>query len=211
MTEAKPTTTQGTPTEVKPRSRREGGARGGRRGGDRAPRGEKKAAREFEQKTIMIRRVTRVVAGGRRFNFSVAMVIGNGQGSVGVGIGKAGDTAAAIQKAFNDARKNLITVKRTDSGSIPHEVAAKYSAARVMIMPNKGRGIVAGSSLRSVLQLGGIKDVTGKVWSKTKNALTIARATVKALEPFRTTYVPVARKETAHVASASIIEEEVVS
>lgn len=167
------------------RARRPGGpgGRGPRKGGDR--RGaSRKEPREFEQKTIDIRRVTRVVAGGRRFSFSVAMVIGDGKGKVGVGIGKAGDTALAIQKAFNNAKKNLVTLNLTAQNSIPYEVDAKYNSARLMMMPNGGRGIVAGSSVRSVLELAGMRDVTTKIFSRTKNKLNIAKAAIKALDPF---------------------------
>jgi small subunit ribosomal protein S5 len=86
---------------------------------------------------LEIRRVTRVVAGGRRFSFSVTLVAGDRKGRVGVGIGKATDTTLAINKAFNDAKRNMIKVKTTESGSIPHEVTAKYNSGRVMLMPNK--------------------------------------------------------------------------
>lgn len=168
------------------RARRPGGpgGRGPRKGGSDRKGAPRKEVREFEQKTIEIRRVTRVVAGGRRFSFSVAMVIGDGKGKVGVGIGKAGDTALAIQKAFNDAKKNLVTLNLTAQNSIPYEVDAKYNSARLMMMPNGGRGIVAGSSVRSVLELAGMRDITTKIFSRTKNKLNIAKAAIKALEPF---------------------------
>jgi small subunit ribosomal protein S5 len=126
-----------------------------------------------------------VVAGGRRFNFSVAVVIGNRKGAVGVGLGKAGDTAAAIEKAERDARKRLIRVSLTDGASIAHDVAAKYCAASIAISPSPGRGLVAGSSVRSVLELAGVSDVTAKILSRSKNRLNNARATVKALQTLR--------------------------
>lgn len=140
---------------------------------------------EFDNKLIQIRRVTRVVAGGRRFAFSVALVAGNRKGSVGVGIGKAADTAAAIEKATKNAKKNMIKVLLTSGMMIPHEVEAKESSATVMIMPAKGRGMVAGSSVRNVLELAGIKDVRAKILSGSKNKLNNARATIKALEQLR--------------------------
>lgn len=153
----------------------------------RRPRrgGKPRERREFDQKIIAIRRVTRVVAGGRRFAFSVAMVIGDRKGRVGVGVGKAGDTALAIEKSIRDAKKNMITVKRTKGNSIRHDVAAKYCASEVSIMPAKGRGVVAGSSVRNVLELGGITDVTAKIFSRSKNQLNNARAALIALDSLK--------------------------
>jgi small subunit ribosomal protein S5 len=152
------------------------GARGGRPGGKRdMPRSE------FDQKTILLRRVARVIAGGRRFSFSAAIVIGDHKGRVGVGIGKGGDTALAMEKAMRDAKKNMVRVKTTDSMSIPHDVMAKESSGIVSIRPAPERGIVAGSSVKLVLELAGVKDVTAKILSPSKNKLNIARATVKAL------------------------------
>lgn len=115
-----------------------GGERGGRpnRASSRPPR----AKSEFDQRMIAIRRVSRVVAGGRRFSFSVAIIIGNKKGKVGVGLGKAGDTTLAIDKAVRDAKKHMITVSLTKDSSIAHEVSAKYCAARISIMPAHGRG-----------------------------------------------------------------------
>lgn len=135
---------------------------------------------EFEQKILEIRRVTRVAAGGRRFNFSVAIAIGNKNGRIGVGTGKAGDTSFAIQKAVKDAEKNAIDVKMTKNNSIPHQVEAKYNSARVLIIPAKGRGVIAGSALRDLVELGGLGDINGKILSGSKNKLNIARATIKA-------------------------------
>jgi small subunit ribosomal protein S5 len=125
--------------------------------------------------------VARVVAGGRRFSFSVVVVIGDKKGKVGVGTGKASDTALAIEKAVTSAKKHMILVKRTKEGSIPHEVSAKYSSARVSIMPAPGRGLVAGSSVRSVLDLAGVTSITAKLRSGTKNKLNNAQAAILAL------------------------------
>ncbi len=155
-----------------------GGPRG-RGGRDGKPRERVKS--EFDQKAINVRRVARVVAGGRRFSFSVAMVIGDRKGRVGVGLGKAGDMSLAMDKAQKSARKRMVTVKRTKTNSIAHEVEAKESSARVKMMPAPGRGRVAGSAVRIVLELAGVTDVTSKVHSGSKNALNMARATVKAL------------------------------
>ncbi len=166
-----------------------GGARGGssgpggqRRGGDRGGRGSfERPKPEFDQKILAIRRVTRVVSGGRRMSFAVAIAIGDKKGSIGVGTGKAGDTSLAINKAVRSARKQMIKVKITKTGSIPHQVEAKYASARVMIMPNRGRGVVSGSAVRDILNLGGFTNTTSKVMSGSKNKLNIARATIQAL------------------------------
>ena len=152
-----------------------------RRGGRRDDR----ARQEYDQKIISIRRVTRVMAGGRRFSFSVAMVIGNKKGKVGVGIGKAGDTQLAIEKAARSAKKNLIEVPLNKEQRIPHDAHAKYASSEVMVMPAAGRGLVAGSSVRTVLELAGVKDVTAKIFSRSKNKLNNARATVKALKELK--------------------------
>ena len=137
---------------------------------------------EFEQKIISLRRVTRVVAGGRRFSFSVAMVIGDKKGRVGVGIGKSNDTALAIEKAIRNAKANMITVKRTEEGSIPYDVKAKYGSSEVEVRPAPGRGLVAGASVRAVLDFAGVTDVTSKIWTRSKNQINIARATIEALK-----------------------------
>lgn len=166
------------------------GRRGGqdRRNPRRARRGgrrEERARSEFDQKIINIRRVTRVMAGGRRFSFSVAMVIGDRKGKVGVGIGKAGDTQLAIEKAARNAKKNLIVVPLNQDHHIPHNVQIKYAASEVMIIPSSGRGLVAGSSVRTVLELAGVKDVTAKILSRSKNKLNNARAAVEALKQLK--------------------------
>ncbi|HEY1041664.1 MAG TPA: 30S ribosomal protein S5 [Candidatus Paceibacterota bacterium] len=166
---------------------RGGRARLGKDGDRRGPRGKvarEKVKPDFDQKMISARRVTRVVKGGRRFSFSIVLIIGNKRGSVGVGVGKGQDTALAIDKAYNDARKNMINLKLTNDFSIEHSVSAKANSARVELRPNYGRGLVAGSSLRTVMEFAGIQDVSGKVISPSKNSLNIARATIKALEPF---------------------------
>ncbi len=139
---------------------------------------------EYEQKIIDIRRVTRVVKGGRRFSFSVVVVIGNKKGSVGVGIGKATDTALAIEKAIRDAKKNMLKLKLTKTMSVPHESDSKYCSSVVVIRPAKGRGIVAGSSVRTVLEMAGMSEVSGKVLTRSKNKLNNAKATLKALKAF---------------------------
>lgn len=156
-----------------------GDTRGGgaRRGGRRT----EKPRSEFDQKIIQLRRVSRVVAGGRRFSFSATIVAGDRKGRVGVGIGKGGDTALAVEKALRDATRKMIRVRTTDTMSISHDVKAKNSSGIVEIRPAPDRGIVAGSSVKTVLELAGVKDVTAKIFSGSKNKLNIARATIDAL------------------------------
>lgn len=165
-------------------SRTDGG-RPERRGGDRKPRREPRAKPEFDQKIIDIRRVTRVASGGRRFSFAVSIVAGDKRGRVGVGTGKGSDTALAVEKAFRNAKKNLITINLTKTGSIAHEVYAKYSSSRLEIQPAAGKGIVAGSSVRDVINLAGVKDIVAKLRSGTKNKLNNAMAAVEALKMVR--------------------------
>lgn len=163
---------------------RGGAPKGGGRGGPRGSYDRPKS--EFDQKILEIRRVTRVVSGGRRMSFAVSMIIGDRKGSIGVGTGKAADTALAINKAVKSAKRHLLKVKTTKSFSIPHGVEAKYSSAYLMLMPNRDRGIVAGSAIRDILILAGIKNVTSKLFSGSKNKLNIARATVMALSQLKT-------------------------
>lgn len=176
---------QGGAPQRRPRS---GGPRRPRGGEGERRRGGKRVERErseFDQRTLLIRRVARVMAGGRRFSFSAAIVAGDRKGRVGVGIGKGGDTALAIEKALRDAKKNMITLKLTDSMSIRHDVMAKVSSGIVSIRPSPQRGIVAGSSVKLVLELAGVKDVTAKILSPSKNKLNIARATIAALKTLK--------------------------
>ena len=146
---------------------------------------------EFDQKIINIRRVTRVVAGGRRFSFSVALVAGDKKGCVGLGLGKAGDTALAINKALRNAKKNMIKLNLTKTMSIPHELSAKFSSSYVVLMPNKGRGLVAGSVVRDIVKLSGMKDITGKIFSNSKNKLNNAKAVMLALSAISSKYTKI--------------------
>ncbi len=155
---------------------RRGGQRTPRRGG---PRDERRS--EFAQKLIGIRRVARVMAGGRRFNFSAALVLGDKKGRVGVGMGKAADTQLAIEKATRAAKRNMVTLNLTKNRSFHKNVEAKFCASVVEIRPSPGRGLVAGSSVRTVLELGGVSDVTAKILSRSHNPVNNARAAIEAL------------------------------
>jgi small subunit ribosomal protein S5 len=146
-----------------------------------------KPKNDYPQKLIDLARVARVVSGGRRFSFRATLVAGNNKGEVGVGLGKAGDTAKSIGKAFNDARKNAIQIPLTKHNSIPHEVTAKYGSARIVLKPAKeGKGLVAGGAVRIVLMYGGVENASAKILSHSKNKLNNARATIEALKMLKT-------------------------
>ncbi|MCC7436565.1 30S ribosomal protein S5 [Candidatus Nomurabacteria bacterium] len=177
MTDKTSTTKQSTSKRPSGSDRRKGSG-GGKTFADRV--------KDVDQKILDIRRVTRVVAGGRRMSFAVSMVIGDKTGVVGVGTGKGGDTALAIAKALKSAKKNAIKIKKTESHSIPMEVGAKYCSSRVVLFPNKGKGLVAGAAVRDILIIAGVRDVTSKVLSGSKNKLNTAKAVIKALGPIST-------------------------
>src|SRR3989338_8320382 len=158
-----------TPVIPTPKVRENRGGDRGKRSNRRSSRRDPRAKPEFDQKIVSLRRVTRVMAGGRRFSFSVCLVAGNSNGMVGVGQGKASDTPLAIEKAFRDAKKHMITVNTTKEMSIPHDVDAKFSASIVRIMPARGKGILAGGSVRTVLELAGLREIGAKLFSRSKN------------------------------------------
>ncbi len=135
----------------------------------------------FDQKLVELRRVTRVVAGGKRMSFRAVVVLGDHKGQVGIGVAKGKDVARATDKAVFQARKNIISVPLVHA-TIPYEVTAKHSSAHVLLKPAKqGHGLVAGGVMRVVLSFAGIKDITAKVLGRTPNKLTNAMATMKAL------------------------------
>lgn len=151
---------------------------------------EVKKKSEFKEKTLDLRRVTRVVAGGKRFRFRATVIIGDERGRVGVGVAKGLDAAQSVQKAQTDARKHMITVP-LKGRTIPYEVTAKFSAARIIIRPApKGHGLKAGGAARSVLLLAGIRDATAKALGGTKNKLTNALAALEALKELKHDHRP---------------------
>lgn len=159
------------------------GPRGGRGQGGRGGRPERPKS-EFDQAIVTIRRVTRVVRGGRRFSFSLVLAAGNRRGKIGLGVGKSGDISSAIEKAFHQAKKQMLTLRLSKTSSIPHETQVKFAGSRLLLKPAPGRGLVAGSAPRVILNLAGVKDVSAKILSKSKNKLNNARATMVALEQF---------------------------
>src|SRR3989344_2390144 len=136
---------------------------------------------EFAQKTLDLRRVARVMGGGRRFSFRVTLALGDKKGRVGIGIAKGQDVSLAMDKASRQARKNMVRIN-LDSGTIPHEVSCKFKSANIMLRPTKlGTGIIAGGAVRIVCDLAGIHNVSGKIISKSTNKINNALATVGAL------------------------------
>ncbi len=136
---------------------------------------------EFDQKLLDLARVTRVVKGGRRFRFRATLVIGNRNGKVGIGVAKGNDVSEAVRKAYNAAKKKMIQIKRHNN-TIACETTAKDGSAQVLLKPARpGRGIVAGGAVRAVVELAGIRDIVSKSLGSS-NKLSVARATIKALE-----------------------------
>jgi small subunit ribosomal protein S5 len=151
---------------------------------DRGPKIIKKE--EFKDRVLDMRRVTRVVAGGKRFRFRCTLVLGDERGRVGVGVAKGLDVQQAVAKAKSEAKKNMITIVLKDNRTIAHEVMAKYSAANVLLKPgSQGHGLRAGGAVRFVLAFAGVKDATAKVLGRTPNKLTNAMATIEALKKLK--------------------------
>lgn len=170
------------------------GGRPRNRRGNRPPR--KKEPKEFEETILGIDRVTRVTAGGRQMRFRVTVAIGDKKGRVGFGMGKSSEVMVGVQKAIAQAKKRLITVPIVND-TIPHPVNTKYKATKIFLIPApEGKGVIAGGSVRKILELAGIKNVLSKLHGS-RNKITSAYATIKALQMLRNQTPPGAKVEEA--------------
>jgi small subunit ribosomal protein S5 len=134
----------------------------------------------LEERVVQINRVAKVVKGGRRFSFSAVVVVGDGAGHVGAGLGKAGEVPEAIRKGVEDAKKNILRIPMVGT-TIPHEVRTQFGASKIMLKPaSQGTGVIAGGSARAVLEAAGIRDILSKTYGST-NPVNVTRATIEAL------------------------------
>lgn len=146
----------------------------------------KEQENNWEEKVIQIKRVTKVVKGGKKLSFRAIVIIGNQQGQVGVGIGKATDVIGAVKKGVTNAKKHVINIILTKTNSIPHQMNGMAGAAKVLMRPSApGSGVIAGGAIRTVLELVGIKNILTKQLGS-NNSLNNARATINALKDLRT-------------------------
>nr|QCI08418.1 ribosomal protein S5 [Ptilothamnion sphaericum] len=140
----------------------------------------------WEEKVVQVKRVTKVVKGGKKLSFRAVLIIGNEKGDIGVGVGKANDVIGAVKKAVTDAKKHLISIPLTKAYSIPHPINGSSGAAKIMLRPSAtGSGVIAGGSTRIVLELAGIKNILAKQLGS-NNTLNNARAALNALSNLRT-------------------------
>lgn len=140
---------------------------------------------ELEEKVLYINRCSKVVKGGRKFSFSALILVGDGEGHVGYGFAKANEVSDAIRKASESARKNLITFEMENT-TIPHEITVSWDGAKVMLKPaSEGTGVIAGSRVRSVLELAGVRDIIAKSLGSSNNPLNLVRATFRALSQLK--------------------------
>ena len=162
-----------------------GGPRGGRGGRDGGGRGrDRDGGSDLQDRVVEIRRVAKVVKGGRRFNFSALVVVGDGKGRVGVGLGKANTVPAAIAKGQDKAKREMFDVPMRGT-TIPHEVLGRFESSSVMLKPaSEGTGVIAGGAVRAVLELAGVRDVLTKALGST-TAVNLVRATAEGLRSLR--------------------------
>ena len=146
---------------------------------------KKEPKSEFESKLLALDRVTRVTGGGKKLRFRACVIIGNRKGKVAIGMAKGRDVAQAIEKAQRVAKKNIIEIPLIQD-SIPHETEAKFEASMVLLRPQKGgRGIIAGGPVRVICDLGGVKNISAKILSRSKNKINNAMTTMKALKKLK--------------------------
>jgi small subunit ribosomal protein S5 len=141
---------------------------------------------ELTERVVSINRVSKVVKGGKRFRFSVLVVVGDGLDQVGIGMGKAREISEAVRKGIDHAKKNIVDMKKSGN-TIPHPIQGKFGAAEVLIRPAApGTGVIAGAVVRAIMELGGVKDVLTKVIGRTSNPINVAYATLDAVRRLRT-------------------------
>jgi len=141
---------------------------------------------DFDSRVLDLSRVMRMTAGGRRFRFRAGVVVGDGKGRIGFGIAKGADVAAAVEKATRLAKKNVVIVPIVDE-TIPHPIEAKFGAAKIMLKPqSKGRGLVAGGTVRIICSMAGIRNISSKKLGHTSNKVNNAKATILALKNLKT-------------------------
>ncbi len=149
-------------------------------------RRREKAKDEFSSSVLELSRVSRMTGGGRKFKFRAVVIVGDLKGRVGLGMAKGADVADSVDRATRAAKKNLIFVPIVND-TIPHETYAKFGAAEILLKPqSKGRGLVAGGTVRVICNLAGIKNISSKVLGRTVNKLSNAKATIEALNNFKT-------------------------
>lgn len=145
-------------------------------------RQQESAVPELQERVVFINRVAKTVKGGRRMQLSALVVVGDGNGRVGVGMGKSAEVPSAIKKAVEDAKKNMFTVPITAEGTVPHEVLGEFGAGRVLIKPAvPGTGVMAGGPVRAIMELAGVKNVITKSLG-TSNAMNIVKAAAEGLK-----------------------------
>ncbi len=141
---------------------------------------------ELVERVVSINRVSKVVKGGKRFKFSVLVVVGDGVDQVGLGMGKAREISEAVRKGIDRAKKNMVDLKKVGN-TIPHPILGKFGAAEVLLKPAApGTGVIASAVVRAIMELGGVKDVLTKVIGRTSNAINVAYATFEAVNGMRT-------------------------
>jgi small subunit ribosomal protein S5 len=150
-----------------------------------SPKKAQKSNSEWSERVVSIERVTKVVQGGKKMSFRAIIVVGNEQGKFGVGVGKASDVITAVRKGVTDGKKHIISIPLTSSNSIPHAINGRFGAAKLILRPSApGSGVIAGSSIRTVLELAGVKNILSKQLGS-NNLLNNARATINGLSLLR--------------------------
>ena len=174
-------TATGTPNE--PKSKRQNFS--AKNKGDRKERTPKKEVSDIDKRVVSVRRVTKVVKGGRTLRFSALVVVGDGKGRVGLGIGKSKDVSSAIEKATTIAKRSMKLIPIVN-GTIPHETTGKFSATKILLLPaREGTGVIAGGSARAVIELAGIKDIVTKTHGSS-NKINCVKATMEGLLSLKT-------------------------